>query len=81
MLYRPVNISTKNKNGYPATHKALLGQVLASITNQEVITYDNNDDDVHNIGMIWTRGYVLTPIFVQWFAFLITLILPRTGHG
>jgi hypothetical protein len=41
----------KNKKGYHATHNALLDQVLASTSNQEGITYDNNDDDVHNTGM------------------------------
>jgi hypothetical protein len=52
MLYGPVNISTKHQKGYQATHKALLGQVLVNTANQEGITYDDNDDDVKNIGMM-----------------------------
>jgi hypothetical protein len=44
--------NNKNKKGYQATHNALVGQALASNANQEDITYDNNDDDVHNIGMM-----------------------------
>jgi hypothetical protein len=52
MLYRPVDISTTYKKGYQATQKALLGQVLVSTANQEGITYNNNDADVHNIGMM-----------------------------
>jgi hypothetical protein len=52
MLDWPVDISTKHKKGYLATHKALLGQVLVVTVNQEGITYDDNDDDVHNIVMM-----------------------------
>jgi hypothetical protein len=52
MLYRPVNMSTKNKKGYAATQKVLLGHLLSSTANQEGITYDNNDDDVQHIGMM-----------------------------
>jgi hypothetical protein len=43
----------KAKKGYQATHKALLGQMLASTANQEGFTYEHNDDDdddVQNIG-------------------------------
>jgi hypothetical protein len=44
----------QNKKGYQATHNALLRQVLVTTANQEGITYDNDDDDddVHNIGMM-----------------------------
>jgi hypothetical protein len=66
MFYRPVNISTKYKKGYQTTHIELLGQVLASTANQEGITYENTDDDVHNRydGYIQklTKVYELVPV-------------------
>jgi hypothetical protein len=51
LLYQ---IPTKHQKGYQETHKSLSGQVIASTTNQEGFTYDDNDDDVHNIDMMDT---------------------------
>jgi hypothetical protein len=41
--------------------------VLVSTANQEGITYDDNDDDVHNIGMmdiqkVVTNIYEMVPV-------------------
>jgi hypothetical protein len=47
-----LSIFQQKQKGLPGTHKALLGQVLAGTTNKEGITYDNADDDVHNIDMM-----------------------------